>query len=76
MRPEDMVYVHIGSGMTPSRYYCKTCDGYFGVPHDDAAHNYRRSDCACVPCQKHFGRFPTQGTFLPRSTARLLKEAS
>lgn len=61
-----IVYFHIGSGITTSRYYCRICDGYYGVPHGDfhrkrAAHFDR--DCACRMCQERSGRYPSEGTF-------------
>lgn len=41
-------------------YYCSTCKGYYGVPHDFGIHegpdkhpNRFYRDCACRVCQNH-----------------------
>jgi hypothetical protein len=75
----EVVYVHIGTGLTPSVHYCSICDGYFGMPHDDdcgphapaAPHplySFCPGTCACVPCQRETGRYPNEGVFVARST--------
>jgi hypothetical protein len=40
-------------------YWCTTCEGYYGVPHDfihegpDAHPVWPYSECACRPCQEN-----------------------
>lgn len=77
-RGDELVYVHIGTGHTPSRHYCLVCDGYYGVPHDVIDHHvneFRRYGCACRPCQERSGTFPREGTFVPRWIMESLVEA-
>jgi hypothetical protein len=46
-------------------YWCETCLGFYGVPHDGihegpdahpAAYGIERQQCACRPCRKATGR--------------------
>lgn len=73
--PDRMVYVHVGTGRTPSVHYCSVCDGFYGVPHSGPfgphapgrKHPHGRfggPTCACRPCQERWGRFPNGGTFV------------
>jgi hypothetical protein len=62
------MYFHVGTGNTESRYYCKVCDGFYGVPHDGQTHDHTRKGtfipgCACKPCQVHYGVYPRGGEF-------------
>lgn len=40
----------------PDHYWCKTCRGWYGVPHDPGSHHDGTEDphtyrqCACRPC--------------------------
>jgi hypothetical protein len=60
------VYHHVGTGVTTSTFWCRTCEGYYGVPHGDHDHSHRRyrDHCACAPWQKERGIYPTQGVFI------------
>ena len=58
-------YHHVGTGVTTSTYWCRACEGYYGVPHDGDTHNHRpREGCACAVCQKATGRYGAEGVFM------------
>ena len=72
LTPSAEVYMHVGSGQTPSRYYCADCDGYYGVPHDGDVHSPKHEfsgSCACRPCQERTGRYPNEGVMVNRALA-------
>lgn len=61
----DAVYHHVGTGNTTSEYWCKVCEGYYGVPHGSIHEERRHSaHCACAPCQKERGIYPEEGVFM------------
>lgn len=66
---QQVDYHHVGTGNTVSRHWCDVCDGWYGVPHDRDTHEHTakkqfRGDCACAPCQRHFGLYPGGGIFM------------
>jgi hypothetical protein len=65
MTPSTSVYVHVGTGRTPSRHFCETCDGYYGVPHEHP--HPKHAGCACRPCQG--SRYPSGGVMVDRALA-------
>lgn len=65
---DEVKYHHVGTGVTTSRFFCKVCDGWYGIPHDGEVHRSghelrARPWCACAPCQQRSGRYPHGGTF-------------
>lgn len=66
---EQVDYHHVGTGNTVSRHWCDVCEGWYGVPHDQGTHEHTakkqfRADCACAPCQRHYGKYPSGGIFM------------
>jgi hypothetical protein len=45
----------------PSHHWCRTCRGWYGVPHDNGMHDRDQGHdgrtwtrgCACRPCREH-----------------------
>lgn len=59
------LHIYIGgSGISESRYFCVSCNGFYGVPHTDCHDRYgdhvcdlhMANQCACRPCRERIGQ--------------------
>lgn len=75
--PKGVTYHHVGTGVTDSNYWCATCDGWYGVPHDNVhtgRWKHQANHCVCGVCQKANGIWPKQGMFATHAEYRRQRE--